>query len=151
MRYVLYNTSNECSTLEEEVEFMGIYIDLMKMRMGKRVSVDFIADITSSNKKIAPMLFISLIENCFKHGVSTQADSPISLQIREEGPHIVFQAKNRIFKRTVYNCDESRGYHGIGIKNTKRRLDLIYPNKYFLDIKEKDEFEVFLKIQFNEN
>jgi sensor histidine kinase YesM len=151
MRYVLYNTSSECSTLSKEIEFIRNYLELMKMRLPQRVSIDFSTNITSINRRIAPMLFLSLIENCFKHGVSTQVDSPVFIRIEEEDQYIIFHSKNKVFERTVDNETGDIQNHGIGIKNTRRRLELLYPNKYSLSIKRGDTFEILLKITLNEN
>lgn len=149
MRYVLYNTSNKNATLGEEIEFIENYIDLMRMRSSKRVNIVYSANITHHHKKIAPMLFLPFIENCFKHGVSGQLESPIEIKITEDGNNIVFYAKNNLFDRS-YQADEEQS-HGIGIQNTKRRLELLYQNKYELNIQQNDIFEVYLKINLNEN
>lgn len=149
MRYVLYNTSSKNATLGEEIEFIENYLDLMRMRTSQRVSIVYSSNVKHLNSKISPMLFLPFIENCFKHGVSTQVESPIEIKITEDGDDIVFYAKNNLFDRT-YQADVE-GSHGIGIQNTKRRLELLYKNKYELNIQNKSVFEVFLKINLNEN
>jgi len=149
MRYVLYNTSNKDATIEAEIEFIENYLELMRMRSSRRVSITFTANVVQRSRIIAPMLFLPFIENCFKHGVSGQVESPIEIWIAEEKGNIVFFAKNKIFGTAAYA--ETEHSHGIGIENTKRRLELLYPNKYTLSITKEKNFEVLLKINLNEN
>lgn len=151
MRYVLYNTSNQSSTLEQELEFIRNYLDLMKMRSPERVSIDFSVNTTSSDLRIAPMLFLPFIENSFKHGISTQAESPIVIRVEEKDKSVLFYAKNKIFDRTVDGKIDEDQNHGIGIQNTKRRLELLYSGKYSLNVKRENSFEVLLKIDLDEN
>lgn len=149
MRYVLYNTSNKDATLAEEIAFIENYLDLMRMRSSQRVNIAYSANVTHRNIKIAPMLFLPFIENCFKHGISSQTDSPVEISITGEDEHIVFYAKNKMFDRPA--CTDTAHGHGIGIQNTKRRLELLYPKKYNLTISKHNGFEVLLKINLNED
>lgn len=151
MRHVLYNTSKETSSLAEEIEFIENYLELMKMRTSQKVTIDFSTSLTNVNRKIASMLFLPFIENCFKHGVSGMAESPIVIRITEEGENVVFYAKNKMFERPVNNEAGNNQSHGIGIQNTKRRLELLYANKYSLIINKTEGFEVLLKINPDEN
>lgn len=151
MRHVLYNTSNQSSTLGEEIEFITNYLELMKMRSPQRVSIDFSVSVVSPNLKIAAMLFLPFIENSFKHGISTQTESPIIIQIEEKEGFVLFYAKNKVFERTVDNKIDEGQNHGIGIQNTKRRLELLYLGKYSLAVKRENGFEIQLKIDLNEN
>lgn len=151
MRHVLYNTSNQSSTLSEEIEFIRNYLDLMKMRTPQRVSIDFSVNIVTPDLKIASMLFLPFIENSFKHGVSTQAQSPIIISIEEKDQSLVFYTKNKIFKISVDNDLDGQQNHGLGIQNTQRRLELLYPDRYTLSIKRDKGFEIQLKIDLDEN
>lgn len=151
MRHLLSNTSSQSTTLAHEIEFINNYLEMMKMRSPKQVSIEFTVDVHLPNLKIASMLFLPFIENSFKYGVSAQAESPIIIRIEEKENSVLFYAKNKMFDRTVVNkIDEDRSY-GIGIKNTQRRLELLYPGRYSLKIKKEDVFEVKLKIDLNEN
>ncbi|KPE52583.1 sensor histidine kinase [Chryseobacterium indologenes] len=151
MRHVLYNTSNESSTIASEIEFITNYLELMKMRSAQKVSIDFSVNIVSPDQKIASMLFLPFIENAFKYGVSTQAHSPITIKITEKNQSLVFYTKNKVFERTVNDKLDDDQNHGIGIQNTERRLELIYPGRYSLAINKVDGFEVQLKIDLDEN
>ncbi len=145
MRYVLYNTSTTKSSLGKEIEFIRNYIELMKLRSSPRVSIDFSIKVHSENIEIAPMLFLSLIENCFKHGISTQQDSPIYIGIETTDDTLIFCTRNKIFAHKMEESDEKKE-NGIGLKNAKRRLELIYPGKYSLSIERGQEYIVTLKI-----
>ena len=151
MRYVLYTTSDERTTLAEEVKFIKNYLDLMKMRSPRCVNIDFSTHINSPEKKIAPMLFLPFIENSFKHGISTQTESPISITIVQEGSQLIFQSKNKLFDNKVLDAFSQNEHPGIGIKNTRRRLELLYANRYELSIRQEKGFEVWLKIDLDEN
>lgn len=151
MRYVLYTTSDERTTLAEEVKFIKNYLDLMKMRSPRCVHIDFSTHINSPEKKIAPMLFLPFIENSFKHGVSSQAESPISITINQNASQLVFHSKNKLFDSKVLNDFSQNEQSGIGIKNTQRRLELLYAKRYELSICQDKGFEVCLKINLDEN
>lgn len=146
MRYVLYKTTNEKVPLQEEIEFIKNYLQLMELRSSSKVSIHFSANVPSNNYTIAPMIFLPLIENCFKHGVSSQYESPIVISLAIEENMLTFITRNRIFAKTDIDL-KSEGNDGIGMKNTKRRLELIYPNDYSFSVKKNGEFEVMLKIQ----
>lgn len=124
MRYMLYRTENEKVALQEEVDFVRQYIELMKLRMRKNVSitVDFPEQIPAM--KIAPLLFISVVENAFKHGVSATESSELLFQLRIEGNRVTFYNENTNFPKS--EKDESGS--GIGIENLRKRLKLLYPD-----------------------
>ncbi|MCE7043718.1 sensor histidine kinase [Dyadobacter sp. CY312] len=147
MRYVLYETQNETVLLSQEIAFAQDYIQLMQLRLTDKVSVHLSPPEPLHDVSIAPMLFLPFIENAFKHGVSSVEKSSIDIRIRQETNKIFVDVRNTLFtdKRTV--LDES---NGIGINNTQRRLDLLYPGKYSLQMnenKEDREFEVHLELE----
>jgi two-component system LytT family sensor kinase len=147
MRYVLYETQNETVLLSQEIAFAQDYIQLMELRLTDKVSVHLSPPNPMHDVRIAPMLFLPFIENAFKHGVSSVEKSVIDISIKQEGQKILVEVRNTLFtdKRTV--LDES---NGIGISNTQRRLDLLYPGKYSLvmnENKEEKEFEVHLELE----
>lgn len=149
MRHILYNASDHTHTFSKEIEFINNYVDLMKMRSPKRVTVDFFVDIKSLDLRIASMVFLPFIENCFKHGVSAQTDSPITIGLEERNRKVTFYTRNLVFAPELEDkFDEER--QGIGIENTRRRLELLYPNQYVLSIQKDEEFKVLLKIDLNE-
>lgn len=147
MRYVLYETQHGTVLLSQEIAFAQDYIQLMQLRLTDKVTVSLQPPVPLHDVSIAPMLFLPFIENAFKHGVSAVQPSHIDIKIWQEGQKVYVEVKNTLFpeKRTV--LDES---NGIGLSNTQRRLDLLYPGKYQLDVSEntdQKEFEVHLELQ----
>lgn len=131
MRYVIYETKNDLTTLEKEIQFAEDYIKLMKLRLTDDVQVIFEKQANMKNYEVAPMLFLPFIENAFKHGVSTVMPSYVYIDIRQLGNTLKIEIKNSLFDEKPGNLEDSSG---IGLVNTKRRLDLLYPNKYHLTV-----------------
>ena len=126
MRYLLYESNTDKVSLKKEVEFMTKYIELMELRIADNTRVvtnfpDIPADV-----QVAPLLFIPLIENAFKHGVSAREGSQISFAMYINDKSIVFETSN--LNRPKEESDRSGS--GIGLQNTQKRLDLIYPGAY---------------------
>lgn len=144
MRYHLYETNEEKVPLSAEVDFLKNYIDLMRIRMNPNVNIETDFSIENPTAQIAPLLFISLVENSFKHGVSPTEDSFIKILMTE---------KNRILSFIIMNTDfpqrkEGLGESGIGFENLKKRLALIYPDKHVLSQSYKSKyFHVNVTIQ----
>ena len=126
LRYAMYETRHETVPLQGEVEFMRNYIELMKLRCNDKTEVSSIFNVQCSTLEIAPLLFISLIENAFKHGVSTNRDSRISIALTTDEHQLTFNCENTNYPKD----DADRSGSGIGIENTRRRLDLIYKDRY---------------------
>ena len=126
LRYALYDTTAEKVPLAGEVEFMDNYIRLMQLRCNERTEVTTSWELPEAEVKIAPLLFISLIENAFKHGVNARMDSFVHIRLRPAGRDLVFECENSTFEKTGVDHIGS----GIGLENLMRRLDLIYPDAY---------------------
>lgn len=131
MRYMLYESNDHKVDLAKELQYLQNYIDLQKIRFGNKAFVDFKITGDIGNQKIVPLLLIAFIENAFKHGVANDPSSPIRLLINLDGIHLHFYMENK--KHTLNRDNEG----GIGLNNVKRRLDLLYPGKYGLDIQDK--------------
>lgn len=147
MRYVLYETEKNQTLLSKELDFIKDFIELMKMRLSSKVKLEIELPERIEEAKIAPMLFLPFIENCFKHGVSSQHESKIFIHLAKVGDQLHFYSKNDIFKAKD-NTPEGQS-SGIGLANTKRRLELLYPNQNQLEIKNdtaSNTFSVDLKI-----
>lgn len=129
LRYVLYEAETDTVPINKEVEFINNYVKLMKLRLSNKVDVQVDMDIDRNpTLSIAPLLFISMIENAFKHGVSSQQNSFIHFSIREnEDDDIICDLRNSYFPKDE---KQDKSGSGIGIENMKRRLELIYPNKH---------------------
>jgi len=149
MRYLLYDTAQGQTSLKKEVEFIESYITLMQLRFSKKVkiSLDIPKDIPEI--QIPPMLFISFVENAFKHGVSYQTESYVQFKLEFDEKQLNCSVKNSKHKNKE-KFDKS--YSGIGLTNIKKSLELLFAKDYTLNINENEkEFEVQLKIPIYEN
>lgn len=144
MRHILQSSENTKINLGEEVDFLKKYIELMQLRLSDntQVTVDFPDKIPPI--KIAPLLFISIVENAFKHGVSAQHPSQIVFRLKVEGRQIKFYSSNTNFPK---NATDKSG-SGIGVENLKKQLNLIYPHKHEISISNTPQtYEVKLSIK----
>lgn len=148
--YILY----ECNAVEvpvsKEIKLINDYIRLEELRYSDRLSISFIKDIKQPDCLIPPMMLYTFVENCFKHGCSDDPGSPwIKLSIRVRDNRFEFEASNSIPEA---NCRKKDFSGGVGLKNIRRRLELIYPQNHQLKIwKEDCNFFVSLIIQMNDN
>lgn len=126
LRYAMYETCNERVALEKDVEFMENYIAMMTLRCSDKTRVTTSFNIENPDTEIAPMLFISLVENAFKHGVSNNHNSFVDIKLTQRDNMITFVCRNSDFHKT----DKDRSGKGVGIENTKRRLNLLYCKKH---------------------
>ena len=126
LRYAMYETNKNTVPLGGEVEFMRNYIELMKLRCNEQTSVNYQLSIDSEQVEVAPLLFISLIENAFKHGVSSGRPSAISIKLEQHQGQLTFICDNTNYPKN----DKDRSGSGIGIENTRRRLELMYADRY---------------------
>lgn len=146
MRYVLYETGNDVTTLEREIAFIDDYIKLMNLRLNKQVQVIFDKPQTFNNIELAPMLFLPYVENAYKHGISLLHPSYIYIGIEQKDNVLEFEVRNSLFTEKADHLEES---NGIGLINTKRRLNLLYPGKHKLKVVGDEgtrEFLVKLKL-----
>lgn len=130
MRYVLYENQKNETLLSKEVRFIEDYIELMKMRLSSKVKLDIQIDEPKEDLVIAPMLFLPFLENCFKHGISSQKESEIKIKMEIMGETVFFETKNHIFPISPDSPEAKE--NGIGLVNTQRRLSLLYPEKHRL-------------------
>ncbi len=143
MRYVLYDSSNKLISLEKEIMFLRNYIGLMSLRYTNKVRVSMSVPDIIPEVSVPPLLFISFVENAFKHGISYQQESFIDVNIEIEQDRVIFHCENSL----ITNTDEKKKSPGIGIENTRRRLNLLFGTDYTLSIKPVDNlFKVLLII-----
>ncbi len=146
MRYLLYDTHIERIPLAKEIEFMVRYIELGRLRLTDKTVVTYQFPQVDESVQVPPLLFISLIENAFKHGVSAKEESKISFSMGIEEHTIVFNGVNTDFPKS--SSDQSGS--GIGLRNLKERLELLYPNNHLFKTEHiLGQFEVTLKIPLN--
>lgn len=144
MRYMLYESKDETVSLEREINYLKSYIELQRLRISEKVLLSFNIVGDPGRYHIGPMLLIPFVENAFKHGISYIEDSRIDILLEMEGDCIRFSVSNNIAKKKDENIpDES----GIGLKNVLRRLELLYPGKHTISIREENNrYFVDLKI-----
>ena len=133
MRYMLQESNESRVKLAREIQYLENYIELQKLRFKDQAYIELLISGDCTGQDIAPLILISFVENAFKHGVASEAGSPIKINIHVDGNNLLFNIWN---KKSPYNKDESSG---IGLNNVKRRLDLLYDGKYSLHVYEEDE------------
>jgi len=127
LRHVLYDSEEQFTSVDNEVQFLQNYINLMKIRLSSNVDVRFNVQMPNPcNARIAPLLFISLVENAFKHGVSPLQASFVHINISVDSDKIVCDIENSNFPKD----SKDQSGHGIGLKQVASRLKLLYPGKY---------------------
>ncbi len=144
MRYLLYDSAQNTIGLRKEIEFIKSFIALMQLRHSDEVEVNVVLPEQIPETRIPPMLFISLLENAFKHGVSYPLKSYIHFKLQINETSLICNIRNSKHKITTRSEGE---YSGIGLDNIKKSLQLLYDDNFRLDILDKEtEFEVNLKI-----
>lgn len=143
LRYVLYGGSRPEVPMNEEMAFIREYVELMRLRLPPSVKVE-VSLPDSSGTMIAPLLFISLIENAFKHGTSNNSPSFVRIVITECDGRVECETENSYFPKSRIS-DKSGS--GIGLTNLGRRLDMLYAGRYcFRYGKEGDVYRTYLSI-----
>ena len=150
MRYMLYECNEKKVPLSNELNYLQNYIALEKLRQTHNVDIQFIVEGKVKDQMIAPLIFISFLENSFKHGLTNKLNTGFV--------HVYFKIDKDIIHCTIENSKPdvipSSAINingGIGLENVKKRLELIYPNNHSLSIKETAEtFKVDLDIRFIE-
>ncbi|MEL7118360.1 MAG: sensor histidine kinase [Bacteroidota bacterium] len=142
MRYTIYEGKEDEVPLKNEISYLENYIELHKIRFQKKVDIRFTHDV-GVDLKVAPLLFIILLENAFKHGVEKMRENAfIHLQMQTQGKQLFFTIEN--------NFEESTSTHkpGIGLDNLKQRLAFLYPNQHELIIeKNESTYKVLLNLE----
>jgi LytS/YehU family sensor histidine kinase len=148
MRFHIASSGKQTITLKKEFEMISQYISLEKMRLSSKCSITVDATITNENIEIAPLIFMPFVENAFKYSISNTASANfISLRLSSAENTIDFSISNSIAKN-INRLHENGS--GMGIENTRKRLDLHYGNNHRLDINNtNDEFTVQLKIMLD--
>ena len=157
LRYVLYDSNRPLVPMSKEVEFMANYVRLMRMRYTDRLRFTVSQPDNGQGVMVAPLLFISFVENAFKHGVSYQEDSFIDVSAKRYNDtfghnRLLWTCRNSkhptpIACHTQTFRSENTRQGGVGMANVRKRLDLIYGKDYTLGINETDDtYEVVLDI-----
>jgi len=127
MRFTIYKGKEEMVSIQDEVSYLTNFIELQTARYHKKIEIDFQQNIENKETLIPPLLFIILLENAFKHGVESLVDNAyIYIKLIESKGRITFSIQNN------FDSDELSKTKGIGLKNLKDRLHLLYPNTHNL-------------------
>jgi hypothetical protein len=142
MRHLLYDSEREKIPIGKEIDFIRNYVDLMKMRYSEKILIDLQISGQFPDKSIPPLLFTSFVENAFKHGISYLNSSFIHITFFCTQEFLTFEIRN-----SIAHVKQDEDHMGIGLENARRRLDLIFGDKYSLNIEAgKDEHFVRLTI-----
>ncbi len=126
MRYLLYETGNSNVELSQEISFLIKYIELMQLRLTDKTKVTYDFPKAQITRSVPPLLFVPLLENAYKHGISATRQSFIFFEMKILGNKIYFLTENSNFPKT----DLDKSGSGIGLDNLKKRLNLLYKDHH---------------------
>ncbi len=142
LKYMYINAEQDKISFNEELNYIKEYIELQSLRLGRHTTVDFKCESDDDAVMVAPMILITFVENAFKYGISSTSESVIDISIHLENNKLTFVSTNLVHNKAINSNS------GIGIINCRKRLDLLYPQKYSLDCELIDQtFNVKLIIQ----
>ncbi|WP_459209264.1 sensor histidine kinase [Aquimarina rhabdastrellae] len=140
LRYSLYETKEALVPLEKEITYLENYIALEKIRLEESTDIQFKNNVDLGGKKIAPMLFIVFVENAFKHlGTVPNQKSSVVVTVEEKENKLIFECINTVGTLAAKDETVAKDASGIGLKNVKKRLQLIYPEKHSLTFNNNKE------------
>ena len=135
MRYVLYEGNNKLTSLSREVQFLRNYVRLMSMRYSDNVRISLDVPEILPDSMLPPLLLVIFVENAFKHGISYRTKSFVEISLQPHGDRLLFSCRNS--RPEIKHDENMKG--GVGLSNVRRRLDLLFPGNYTLDIKEQED------------
>ncbi len=148
MRYMLKDTQSDFVGLQQEILFLENYFALEQLRINNEHFFNYTINGNTNGYKIAPMILIPFVENAFKHAVNSSVENGITVKITIKSHILIFHCKNQ-YEMTETDKDNT---HGIGLKTVQKRLDMIYQNKYTLNINsENSVFTVNLELELHED
>jgi signal transduction histidine kinase, lytS len=146
LKYTYVTADNDWVTIDDEINYINNYINLQLIRLNTHTAVEWDCLVDDPAANIAPMIFLTFVENTFKYGASTSHDCKILIKLRLDKGILTFKTENKIIKHS----DEFRKDVPVGINNCRSRLSGLYPDRYVLNIMEEDGiFMVYLKIDLN--
>ncbi|WP_321308099.1 histidine kinase [Marinifilum fragile] len=149
LRYMLYESNFEKVSVQKEIDHINSYIKIQKLRISDDmpVKINYQTNGDFSSNSVAPLLLIPFIENAFKHGLHYNAETNINILISCQNHQLKLMVSNPV---SVNKNNVNNSSSGIGLENVKKRLDLIYPNKHKLQIKEqKEKYSISLNLMLN--
>ncbi len=135
MRYVLYEGNNRLTPLSREVQFLHNYVRLMSMRYSDNVRISLDVPEILPDSLLPPLLLVIFVENAFKHGISYRNKSFVEISLKPQADRLLFDCRNS----RQQNTQDENIKGGVGLSNVRRRLDLLFPGNYTLDIKEQED------------
>jgi hypothetical protein len=142
MRYLLYENADGTVLLSKEFEFIRSYVDLMKIRYVDDIEIILEFPKVYDDVKIPVLLFVTFLENAFKYGTSYERKSSITASFEIEGKYLAFECRN---SKNSFSVNYPAG--GIGLQNSRQRLDLLYKDKYSLEVQDtENDYLLKLKI-----
>ena len=149
LRYLLYEAGEKKVTIDKEIAYLNNYLELERIRLGNRGKILFEYETDNEDYLIEPMLLMPFLENSFKHGLNKVANAGwVSLNLKVKNGLLLFLISNNIKQESTDNKEFTVG--GIGIANVKKRLNLLYPNKHKLSIKNTNNtYEVVLELNIS--
>ena len=147
MRYILYDGERNGVSLKREIQFLDNYVRLMRLSYTSSVRIDVEAPETVADRHIPPLVLIIFVENAFKHGISYSEDSFVEVKVAVNGERLVFCCRN-----SKHHSTETDAKGGVGLVNVRRRLDLLYGDRYALYVDDSGgEYGVRWELPFLEN
>lgn len=136
MRYVLESNTKEVVSLEDEVKFIQNYLALEQIRLSQDFDIHFEISLTHQNTKIPPLLFITLVENVFKHAITQHTEKGFAhFSLSLQDTQLFFEAKNSLPTHQTNTAEKT----GTGLQNLRKRLEILYPHKYTLSIEKTEK------------
>lgn len=137
MRYMIYDANHPRVLLSKEIEYMQDYISLERMRLNNQIPIRFTIEGDTESVSIAPLILITFLENAFKHGVTNNSTTAwVNISIRIHDNTCLYTVEN---SKLPSASGDKGGKSGIGLSNVKRRLELSYPERYFLTTEDLDD------------
>ena len=142
LKYMYAQTTSDTIPICNEIDYIRQYVDLQSLRLNKHTHIDFYTQTDDEQAQIPPMILITFVENAFKYGTSSDIDCSIVIKIIVENGHLLFETENTIMKEKLDNTP------AIGIENCRKRLELLYPDRFSLTtVEENRQFKTRLTIQ----
>lgn len=144
MRYMIKEQLSDLIPIRNEINYINSYIELEKLRLPNTVNMDIDFEGDFNRNKIVPLIFLPFVENVFKHGISSEQKSVVKIKLSISNDEFFLMVQNTKVKTSV------KEYSGFGIDNVKKRLNLLYPNKHELEIRDEGtSYIVNLKLNLN--
>ncbi len=143
LRFSLYDNQDRIH-LKKEIKYIDDFLELEQMRHAESLVLKMEIDRSLGHLEIPPYLLIPFVENAIKHGELNNPNNPVFISLEQKGNHLYFKVENKIVGK------QKDKVGGVGLNNVKRRLELLHPGKYVLDIKDKGNwFRIFLKLDLS--